>query len=100
MHWLIIFSWIEIVCYIKYWPVDLQLEKSLLDQKQQQALAEKQKKEIERMDEIRKREQERILEVSMISPKGATKSPPSCWNMYIMPFWKKHKVFIKCISEV
>nr|XP_022333961.1 spectrin alpha chain, non-erythrocytic 1-like isoform X4 [Crassostrea virginica] len=39
-----------------------QLEKSLLDQKQQQALAEKQKKEIERMDEIRKREQERILE--------------------------------------
>ncbi|XP_061172689.1 spectrin beta chain, non-erythrocytic 5-like [Saccostrea echinata] len=39
-----------------------QLEKSLLDQKQQQALAEKQQKEIERMDEIRKREQERILE--------------------------------------
>ena len=42
-----------------------------MDQKQQQALAEKQKKEIERMDEIRKREQERILEVSMISPKGS-----------------------------
>ncbi|XP_048733527.1 spectrin alpha chain, non-erythrocytic 1-like isoform X2 [Ostrea edulis] len=39
-----------------------QLEKSLLDQKQQQALAEIQQKEIERMDEIRKREQERILE--------------------------------------
>lgn len=55
----------------KYCPVELQLEKSLLDQKQQQALAEKQKKEIERMDEIRKREQERILEVSMISPKGS-----------------------------
>lgn len=46
---------------------DLQLEKSLLDQKQQQALAEIQKKEIERMDEIRKREQERILEVSLSS---------------------------------
>lgn len=46
---------------------NLQLEKSLLDQKQQQALAEIQKKEIERMDEIRKREQERILEVSLSS---------------------------------
>jgi hypothetical protein len=42
------------------------LEQSLLDQKEQQSQREKADKEIERLEEIRKREQQRILEVVLV----------------------------------
>jgi hypothetical protein len=38
----------------------------LLDQKEQQSQREKADKEIERLEEIRKREQQRILEVVLV----------------------------------